>query len=234
MVRVVFCKPIHAARVRIGPSCINQDTCTGPGKSKIALVRLIGTCIPECVCYSMLPPEYSLMLWDGFWGPTTSLCFSPVMVTEVWFASHLHTWRVVSISIDGSRFQAHPGNHEWKSSAHKSVKVLLYGSYSKQHQPKMCGYRTQNLLLLRSWLLTQFTSWQWMHVGTDLCRRYTSISSAREGLATQSQWKHWSGGCKACQTCPTSPVLSPGLAAALSADTEPTCKCLFFTVCSMM
>jgi len=136
--------------------------------------------MPQETCFG------KLMLWDGFWGLKTSLGslhFSLGMVTK--FASRPHAWRLVSIGI-GSFF-------------------CYSGSYSEQRPSRMCGYRAHNLLVLRSPQFS-FTHRSQSLCEHSLCWRYACFSCTSEGSATSSQWKHWSGDCRVCQTCSASPV----------------------------
>ena len=94
---------------------------------------------------NILPRE----LWDGFWGHfwPSSLCFShDIVTTEFWFASCLHAWRLVSISISSFR---HIQGTVWSSGTCKPVRVLLCIFYFKQCQPRMCVHRAQNLTVLK-------------------------------------------------------------------------------------
>ena len=65
---------------------------------------------------------WNLMFWDGFRGHfwtynnTLSLQFSPGMVTEVWFGSSPHGWRLVCISIGSFRDTQ---KNMWKGGARK-------------------------------------------------------------------------------------------------------------------
>ena len=97
-----------------------------------------------------------------------SLCFSPGMETEFWFASCTHALRSVSINIGSFR---HTQRIAWRTGTCKQS-VLLHiwsGFYSKQHQPQMSGHHAQNLLVLMSPHAALFDVWTVKFVQAQIC-----------------------------------------------------------------
>ena len=79
-------------------------------------------------------------------------------------------------------------------------------SKSAPSQVSAARFYFQTVTFVRAWI--------------DLYRQYADFLPASKGLAMLSQSKHWSGGCRVCQTCSAAPV-THNLRPSSNSKTEP-------------
>ena len=117
---------------------------------------------------------------------------SPGMVTGFWFSSRIevsvHQW-----------FQ-----HPWRSDARKLVWILLIIIFQATSAENVWPQHSKPA---RSQVSAVLFYTHDVCVGMDRSVQdlYVGFSPASKGLTMLSQSKHWSGGCRVCRTCSTTP-----------------------------
>ena len=147
------------------------------------------------------------MLWDGFWSLlgakniTWSFCFSPGMVTEFWFASRPHAWKLATAVSGASAEPDEEATHETQSMFCFAFSLILFQAAPvKNVWPSSCLFSGLRSSILRSD--------REVRAGTNLCKRYACLSPTSEGSSTSSQSKHWSGDRRVCRTCSAGPEVA--------------------------